>query len=61
MFKPLLFPVITLCSLFQVSQMHKLKKRRVESTDFRILGYSGSEVAGDKKRWEVLVILLVKK
>lgn len=38
-----------------------LKKRGIEGTDYRILGYNGPGVPNDKKTWEILVVLPKKK
>ena len=39
----------------------ELKKRGIEGTDYRILGYNGPGVPSDKKTWEMLVVLPKKK
>jgi hypothetical protein len=39
----------------------ELKKRGIEGTDYRILGYNGPGVPNDKKTWEMLVALPSKK
>jgi len=39
----------------------ELKKRGVQSNDFRVLGYNGPGVPNDKKTWEMLAVLPVKK
>ncbi|MFT5634506.1 MAG: hypothetical protein ACI9SQ_002244 [Rubritalea sp.] len=38
----------------------ELKKRSIEGTDYRILGYNGPGVPNDKKTWEMLVVLTKK-